>query len=161
MVGALYTLRYHKELGIEPLPCDLPFQRDTVHVTGKLHLAQVSETIGTELSMLRKLNPQYKHDVIPSGGKEYLLILPMDDALAFVGQQDSIALYKADKYLSASVIRSIENSGTGNTIIYKVQSGDNLSRIAAKHGVSVASLRKWNNIQGSLIKPGQRLYIYK
>lgn len=161
MVGALYTLRYHKELGIEPVPCDLPFQRDTVHAKGKMHLAQVSETVGTDLDMLRKLNPQYKHDVIPSGSKEYLLILPMDDALAFVGQQDNIALHKADKYLSASVIRSIENSGTGNTIVYKVKSGDNLSRIAAKHGVSVASLRKWNNLQGSLIKPGQRLYIYK
>lgn len=161
MVGILYTLRYHRELGIEPVPCELPLRRDTVHVKGKMHLAQVSETIGTELGMLRKLNPQYKHDVIPSGSKEYLLILPMDDALAFVGQQDSISLHKADKYLSTSVIRSIENAGTGNTIIYKVKSGDNLSRIAAKHGVSVASLRKWNNIQGSLIKPGQRLYIYK
>lgn len=161
MIGALYTLRYHRELGLEPLPCPLPSNLDTVHVQGKMHLRQVSEVIGTPLDSLRSLNPQYKHDIIPSTGKEYVLTLPEDDALAFVGRTDSIALHNADKYLASSVIRSIENSGTGETVFYRVKQGDTLYSIASRYGVSVAKLRKWNGISGSLIKPGQRLTIYK
>jgi len=45
-------------------------------------------------------------------------------------------------------------------IIYIVQKGDNLSVIAHNHGVKVNDLRKWNNIQGSIIIPDQKIKIY-
>jgi len=161
MVGALYTLHYHNELGIKPAPCALPELTDTMHVQGKMHLKQVTDLVGIELKTLRDLNPQYKHDVIPANGKTYILTIPASDSDAFIEQQDSIALHKADEYMSASVMKSIENSGTGQTIVYKVKSGDNLSVIAAKHKVSVAQLKKWNKLSGTVIRPGQKLIIYK
>lgn len=43
--------------------------------------------------------------------------------------------------------------------VYKVKSGDTLSRIAAQHGVTVASIQKDNSIKGHLIYPGQNLSI--
>jgi membrane-bound lytic murein transglycosylase D len=161
MVGALYTLHYHAELGIKPTPCALPELTDTIHVRGKMHLQQVSDLVGTKISTLRSLNPQYKHDIIPQNGRVYVLTIPSSDSAAFIAQQDSIARHKADEYMSASVMKSIENSGTGQTIVYKVKSGDNLSIIAAKHHVTVAQLRKWNKLSGTVIRPGQKLYIYK
>jgi murein DD-endopeptidase MepM/ murein hydrolase activator NlpD len=42
---------------------------------------------------------------------------------------------------------------------YKVRNGDNLSKIAARNGVTVAALKKLNNIKGSSINPGKRLRI--
>lgn len=161
MVGALYTLHYHEELGIKPTPCALPELTDTIHVRGKMHFQQVSDLVGTKLSTLRSLNPQYKHDIIPQNGKVYVLTIPSSDSAAFIAQQDSIAHHKADEYMSASVMKSIENSGTGRTIVYKVKQGDNLSVIAARHKVTVAQLRKWNKLSGTVIRPGQKLLIFK
>lgn len=42
---------------------------------------------------------------------------------------------------------------------YTVKKGDNLSRIASRHGISLASLRRANRISGDLIRPGQVLTI--
>ena len=56
------------------------------------------------------------------------------------------------------------NSGgsgsTGNTY-YTVKSGDTLSAIAFRHGISLADLRAWNNISGDLIYPGQKFIVKK
>ncbi|MEK3888482.1 peptidoglycan endopeptidase [Bacillus sp. FSL K6-3431] len=46
---------------------------------------------------------------------------------------------------------------TSNT--YKIVSGDNLSKIAARHNISLANLRKWNNLTSDLIFPGQVLKV--
>jgi LysM repeat protein len=44
-------------------------------------------------------------------------------------------------------------------VTYTVRSGDSLSTIARRYGVSVSDLRRWNNLRGSLIRTGQRLTI--
>ena len=161
MVGALYAIRYHKELGIKPVACHLPAATDTVEVRGKLHLRQVQDLVGTELGLLRDLNPQYKHDVIPDDGKTHILLIPAEDALKYIAQGDSIQRHKAEVYMSPSVMKSIANNGTGETIAYKVKQGDNLGLIAKKYGVSVAKLKQWNSLKSDLIRPGQKIYIYK
>ena len=161
MVGALYAIRYHKELGIKPVACHLPAATDTVEVRGKLHLRQVQDLVGTELGLLRDLNPQYKHDVIPDDGKTHILLIPAEDALKYIAQGDSIQRHKAEVYMSPSVMKSIANNGTGETILYKVIQGDNLGLIAKKYGVSVAKLKQWNSLKSDLIRPGQKIYIYK
>ena len=161
MVGALYTIRYYKELGIKPVAPSLPEYADTVEVRGKLHLKQVHDLVGTELQLLRDLNPQYKHDVIPDDGKTHILILPGGDSLKYIAQGDSIHRHKADVYMSPSVMKSIANNGTGETIVYKVKQGDNLGLIAKKYSVTVAKLKQWNRLKSDLIRPGQKIYIYK
>lgn len=44
---------------------------------------------------------------------------------------------------------------------YTVKSGDTLSKIAKKHNVSVADLKKWNNLKSDVIKVNQKLKIYQ
>lgn len=45
------------------------------------------------------------------------------------------------------------------TRIHRVRSGENLSWIASKHGVTVRELQRWNDLRGSRILPGQELRI--
>ena len=42
---------------------------------------------------------------------------------------------------------------------YKVKSGDNLGEISSKYDVSVADIKKWNNLKGSTISVGQNIKI--
>ncbi len=43
--------------------------------------------------------------------------------------------------------------------VYTVKSGDTLSRIGSKYGVSYHSIMKWNNLSSTLIYPGQTLKV--
>lgn len=45
-------------------------------------------------------------------------------------------------------------------VVYKVRRGDNLTEIGRKYGVSVSSLKSWNNLRSSKIRVGQRLTIH-
>ena len=47
------------------------------------------------------------------------------------------------------------------TTKHKVKKGDTLSGIAAKYHVSVANLKKWNNLKSDKIQIGQTLIIKK
>lgn len=51
--------------------------------------------------------------------------------------------------------------GTGaRKIHYRVRAGDTLYGLAQRFSVAVADLRRWNRLQGSLLKAGQRLVIH-
>ena len=47
-----------------------------------------------------------------------------------------------------------------NTITYRVQSGDNLGKIAQNYRVSVSQIKEWNNLYSNLIRVGQRLTLH-
>ncbi|MFD1037246.1 LysM peptidoglycan-binding domain-containing protein [Virgibacillus byunsanensis] len=47
----------------------------------------------------------------------------------------------------------------GSSSVYTVKSGDTLSAIASRKSVSVANLKKWNNLSSDLILIGQKLNI--
>ncbi|MGX9133458.1 LysM peptidoglycan-binding domain-containing protein [Rummeliibacillus sp. JY-2-4R] len=56
---------------------------------------------------------------------------------------------------------STTNTPTTTSSIYKVASGDTLSKIAQKYKVSVANLKAWNNLKTDTIYVGQKLNISK
>lgn len=52
-------------------------------------------------------------------------------------------------------------SSNGGPLSYKVRSGDTLWGIANKHNVTVANIKKWNNLNSNSLSPGKKLTIYK
>ena len=62
----------------------------------------------------------------------------------------------ADKNNSSS-----SGSGSSASAVYNVKSGDTLSRIAVKHGMTVADLKKANKLSSDLILIGQKLNVKK
>lgn len=160
-VGALYTMNYYKEHGIKPDAVGMPEHVDTFHINKMLHLKQVSELTGAPLEDLKNLNPQYKHEIIPGNEREYILRIPYKYTNAFLEHEDSIYRYKADVYFNPVTIKQIKDGGDGERIVYRVQSGDYLGKIASKYGTTVAKIKKWNNLKTNDIRVGQRLVIYR
>lgn len=160
-VGALYTLKYHKEHGIKPLDAAMPVHVDTFRIHKMLHLKQVSELTGAPLDQLKNLNPQYRHEIIPGNEREYILRIPFQYSNAFIDMEDSLAVHKADIYFNPVTIKKIKDGGDGERILYKVKSGDYLGKIAEKYRVSVSQIKRWNNLKSNNIRVGQRLVIYR
>src|SRR5690625_1006390 len=69
------------------------------------------------------------------------------------GSSGSSSTSARDKGNSAS------GSNSSTSTVYTVKSGDTLSHVASRNGVTVANLKKWNNLSSDLIHIGQKLSI--
>ncbi len=160
-VGALYTLHYYKEHGIVPEASPLPPAVDTFKIHQNLHLKQVNELAGIPMDDLHNLNPQYRHDIVPGNEKEYILRIPYNYVNNYVDVEDSLYAYKADEFFNPVNIKKIKDGGDGERVVYKVRSGDTLSKIASKYRVTVNQIKRWNNLSSTNIRIGQNLVIYR
>lgn len=85
----------------------------------------------------------------------------------------SVASLKSANSISGNTIKSGQRlvipggsgsssaSAANDAINYRVKKGDTLWGIANKHNVSVASIKKWNNLNSAELTPGASLTIYK
>ncbi|MBA7681907.1 Membrane-bound lytic murein transglycosylase D [subsurface metagenome] len=172
-IAATYVMNYYAEHNLTSAKVDIPILCDTLHVKKELHLKQVSEVLDIPLKELRDLNPQYRHDIIPSGKKTYALRLPAEYAGEFIDQEQFIYAYKDSVYLNKDKMIISPTASTYSHHIpeapgkdyvklkYAVKPGDNLGYIASWYNVRVSDLRYWNNIRRNIIRAGQKLTIYK
>jgi membrane-bound lytic murein transglycosylase D len=168
-IAANYSLHYAKEHNLCPAIVNMPVITDTVMVHQRIHLEQVASVLNLPIEEVRLLNPQYRRDIIPGNIKPYVLCLPLNYANTFIDKFNEVVSYKADELINnrRSEIEILQTAttlipgGAGKVIYYKVKSGQNLGSIAARYGVSVTKLKKWNNIHGNVIRTGQRLKIIK
>jgi membrane-bound lytic murein transglycosylase D len=170
-IAMTYFVNYHDALKLKPLQADLLFASDTVCVTRELHLRQVSKVLDIPMNILRDLNPQYKHDILPAGPKTCILKLPVSFGDKFRILKDSIYNYK-DSVIMATrqdpalfpgsyVVQYDTHSSQGkNTLYYTVRSGDNLGAIASKYHVTTVEIKTWNHLKSTNLRVGQSLIIH-
>jgi len=170
-VAMTYFVSYHNQLNLKPLQADLPFATDTVCVRNELHLRQVSKVLDIPITILRELNPQYKHDILPAGPKIYILKLPVSYGEKFRLHKDSIFHFKDAVIIAsqqstitfplASYTQSEPKTGSGRNLVYhKVRSGETLGAVAAKYHVTVAQIKSWNHMKSNSLRIGQQLLLF-
>lgn len=162
-VGAMYAFTYYREHGLKPDSLSMPVQVDTFHIRRMLHFKQVNALTGVPVEMLKNLNPQYVHDIIPGTSKEeYVLRLPYQYTAKFIENEDSVYAYNAKGYFSPATLQNIAVAGSASSqrVSYKVKSGDYLGKIASKYHVTVKQLMEWNHLRNTNLRIGQVLYIY-
>jgi len=134
-----------KKLKKIPLDERLTWRRHTVR-PGET-LGAIARKFGTTVGDVSRLNKIHNVALIHPGDK---LLIPMPGALA---ERVAGRAKEAGHYVPP---QGYERSS------YKVKSGDTLSGIARKLGVTLSHLRRVNNMhKSSFIKPGQRLYVYR
>jgi membrane-bound lytic murein transglycosylase D len=164
-VAANYAYTFHKQHNIEMTPPPMPVCTDTVTVNRLMHLEQVSSTLDIPIEALRKLNPQYKEDIIPAVERTYSLTLPQPDVSRYLANEELImakdSVYLA-KYL-AQPAAAVKQEVVASSTRYTIKKGDTLGGIAQRHGVTVAQLVRWNGFKNSnvVIRAGQKIEIFK
>lgn len=161
-IAAAYAYNYHKAHNITPAALPDCIATDTVMINRVMHLGQVASTLNIPIETLRDLNPQYKLDIVPATRKAYSLRLPTRYTSEFVAYEKEIhskdSIYLKE-YINPANLDKKRAEGVG--YIYTVRSGDNLGLIAKRNRCTVKEIMKWNKLNSTIIRPGQKLRIEK
>ncbi len=99
-IAANYVMNYHKAHNISPVLASKPLVTDTIMISDRVHLEQISHVLDIPVDELNVLNPQFRANLIPgTPDHPYTLILPSQQCHAYVISHDEIIAYEADKYL--------------------------------------------------------------
>jgi membrane-bound lytic murein transglycosylase D len=105
-------------------------------------LAQVAMRYGMSIETLRSVNGIGPRQTVPTG---YALLVPMQ---------------RPSKEAAASLEDAVFTTVPYHrTFYYTVHRGDSLGAIAARYGVTIADVRRWNRLKGDLVRVGQKLRV--
>lgn len=168
-IAAAYMMNYAPEHNIYPEENQkILFHTDTIHVDATYNLSAVAESLGMSMDELLLLNPALKRGVIPFGQERVSLTVPYHKAVAFASINDSTYRRSSNEMLAArrqqmsmerKAVAAISKGGTTKGKTYTVKKGDSIGKIAARHGVSVEDLKRWNKLKSSRIDVGDKLVI--
>lgn len=176
-IAATYVFEYSHMLNLYPVHVDFSFHQDTLHIKRMdVTLQELASTTNTDVHTLKNLNPELKLDRIPYSTRTYVLRVPPKTAQQYAMQQSSIkSKYgrKRDQYIAPIPTRHVGSNTARSTpktsydppsgrklTYYTVKSGDAVSTIAERYGVSSRQIASWNGLRRYKIRTGQRLKIY-
>jgi membrane-bound lytic murein transglycosylase D len=136
-----YGYRLPQEKIYKPVKCDTT----RVDIKNVIHLTDFAKGLGTSFKAIRDLNPKIIDDYLPGGS--YDLNTPLGTGA------------KVQEVLKTLSAKSSSSQYSSSSKSYIVQEGDTLSTISRMTGISVDRLKEINNMEGSLIRPGQVMYL--
>lgn len=147
-----YIMNHAEDHQLSPIEAPYSFNDiDTLNLLYPVTFSQISENIPISIDQLRFLNPCYKMDIIPEGGGQ-ILVLPENLTGAYLAYENRI--------LASTAKNSTVEAKRAQKIVYKVERGDFLHKIAVKYNCSPAEIREWNKLSSDFIAPGQTLVIW-
>ena len=177
-IAAAYLLTYHAEHNIEPAPAKIHYyQLDTMCLTKGVHMSTISSLVDWSVEDIKTLNPIYKAQYIPLTQPNQCITGPIIKIGKLVSLEDS--LYKLENSLYGSsgkltplpvdiivdsnevsvLDKPITNVVNKEYIYHKVKSGETLSSIARKYGVTNNEISKLNKLRSTRVARGQNLKI--
>ncbi len=101
-------------------------------------------------------NSVYKNGIITENSEDKKVVLPYKKAMQLAEWQDSIYLISANAFNPADYIKY-------ETVLsyHVVSKGQSLAQVANLYNVSVANLKKWNNLKSTKVKAGKKLRVFK
>jgi len=154
-IAANYVMTYGPEHNIYPsLPRKTYFEVDTVIVKEQMNFDQLSQALDVSKEEILYFNPQYRKNIIPAGGNS--MCLPKNKIGIFLTNEQEIYSAIHAQQQEGQLVENIEEIKKTHT----VRSGEKLSTIARKYGVTVSDLRSWNYVGKKGVKPGKKLTVY-
>jgi membrane-bound lytic murein transglycosylase D len=163
-VTVAYLMTHHTDHNLIPAPAPaLPQDMDTVCLKTGIKMQTLESHLNWPIDDIKALNPIYKTTTIPSTEPKQCLTMPLEKIALFIDLEDSI--YRADSSLfhtpriqPATTSAPVEPR-TISTKYHKVKSGETMTMIAKKYGISVSHLMKLNNLRSTTLQVGQTLRV--
>ncbi|MFM8834056.1 MAG: LysM peptidoglycan-binding domain-containing protein [Cytophagales bacterium] len=162
-IAIIYTMNYAPEHNLVEMAREQVPPHDTIQVRQFLNFKTFASLTGTCVEDLQLLNPHILRSAVPDNGQMHSLRVPLWSKAALSGNRTTIldSASKIGKHELEALAKNSYGSTSGREVqIYRVQSGDVLGSIAARFGVRLNDLKKWNAIHGNPIRVGQRLNIW-
>ncbi|MFY7972515.1 MAG: LysM peptidoglycan-binding domain-containing protein [Flavobacteriales bacterium] len=171
-IAVNYVMNYATEYNIYPKqPLTTYFETDSVRVKERVDFASLSKVVGMPVEDIAFLNGTYKLKEIPNNGRLHYLILPVEKVGLFMAneslvyEQSKVRMPEPEPVLVAENKTGTPTSGKTQVVweetwkTHKVRRGESLGSIANKYDCTLAELKKWNRIKGSVIHAGDNLKI--
>lgn len=160
-IAVNYVMSYPEEHNIKAIqPSMFHYDIDTVTVNDVLAFDQLNEMLGIPIDELKFLNPQFKRQIIPATDKKtYTIRIPRTYVDEFLNNEQQLYAYKTKAGIEREKLLA-EIKKVKDRNIHIVRSGENLGSIAKKYHVYVNQIKRWNNLRGTTIYPGQKLVLY-
>ncbi len=160
-IAANYIMNYYCDHNICPVNTTLPMGTDTIQVSRNVRMERISALCNIEEEELRRLNPQYRTNLIPGHIRPCTLRMPTAAINAFIEAGDSIYVPQSEvlniKEVPAAAKTGKSSKRSGSTIT--VRRGDTLGAIAKRNRTTVSRLKKLNGLRSNNIRAGQRLKV--
>ena len=171
-IAANYIMNYYSEHNLCPVTITLPKYADTIVIRERMQLSHIARSLQINLDELKGMNPKFLTDVVPGHIKPQTLYFPDSYAGMFITNMENIRTAQSEDTTLVSDVAATtgrgDNTGRQQTtqaqqpqrITHTVRSGETLSGIADRYGVTVRNIMDWNNLTSNRALRGQRLTIH-
>ncbi|MFZ3617616.1 murein transglycosylase D [Leclercia barmai] len=151
MLALSEIFKNSKQYGVQLPTSDESRALARVRINNPVELRQVADMAGISVTKLKAFNAGVKGSTLGNSGPKYVLV-PQKHA-----EQLRVSLAAGEIEAVQSTL--IADNTLLNSRSYQVRTGDTLSGIASRLGVSTKDLQQWNKLRGSSLKVGQNLTI--
>jgi len=151
MLALSDILKNSKRYGVRLPTTDESRALARVRLSSPVEMAQVADMAGISVSKLKTFNAGVKGSTLGASGPQYVMV-PKKHA-------EKLRESLASGEIAAVQSTLVADNTPLNSRSYKVRSGDTLSGVASRLGVSINDLKQWNSLRGSSLKVGQNLTV--
>ncbi|MDQ8574420.1 murein transglycosylase D [Klebsiella aerogenes] len=151
MLALSDILKNSKRYGVKLPTADESRALARVRLDSPVEISQLADMAGMPVSKLKTFNAGVKGSTLGASGPKYVMV-PQKHAAQL---RESLA--SGD--IAAVQPTQLADNTPLTSHSYKVRSGDTISGIASRLGVTTRDLQQWNNLRGSGLKVGQNLVV--
>jgi len=162
-VAIMYVLNHQEDHNLNVDFVYYPMKTDTIEVSSYVDLQTLADQLNVCVEDIKTLNPALKRGAVPPHAKKYPLRIPQDRMPVLHANRQQIldsAAVKGQEELAKLASNQPGSTYGRHKVRHRVRSGEVLGSIAERYHVRVSDIRKWNNINGNLIRAGQTLNIW-
>ena len=150
-IAVNYAMQYAAEHDIAFVNPKIIFEEiDTLILKREVEIKVLTELLCVNEQTINYLNPAYKKSIFPEGA---VLTFPIN----------AVHDFKLNETTNYAFIDAVGNKKIlidEERIVYRVDRGDYLGRIAKAHNVHVFEIKEWNKLKSTKLDIGDKLVIY-
>ncbi|MBA9076501.1 lytic transglycosylase domain-containing protein [Rufibacter quisquiliarum] len=166
----VYAMNHAPDHNIRPDSLQQPILADTLLINQSLDLKLLAKQLNLPENQIADLNPAVKKQYLPETVQNFPLRIPAfsrplleENRLAILDSaRHRVPVKMTMPAASTMIARAVTApSDSAKKGVYVVQRGDNLTKIAQEHQVTVAQLKEWNSLKGNALLAHQKLVVFK